>query len=117
MGCDRIVQLLNMDWQRDGEEAAINRKIVAHIRSCPLCRHGLVRLSVDLLSATMLTCEQCSTSFPAYYEATRPNYPLVTMSPQQIAEIARHLSSCPSCHEEYEELVSLGELEETREFF
>lgn len=113
MGCDRIVQLLNMDWQRDGEEAAVNRKIVAHIHSCPLCRHGLVRLSIDLLSANMLTCDQCSTSFPAYYEATRPSYPLVTMPPHQIAEVARHLSSCPSCHEEYEELVTLGELEET----
>ncbi|MBA2392816.1 MAG: hypothetical protein H0V70_08720 [Ktedonobacteraceae bacterium] len=101
-----------MDWQRDGDEAAINRKIVAHIHSCPLCHHGLVRLTMNLLSADLLTCDQCCNSFPDYYEATRPNYPLVTMPPQQIAEVARHLSSCPSCREEYEELVSLGELEE-----
>ncbi|MBV9710502.1 MAG: hypothetical protein JO011_06285 [Ktedonobacteraceae bacterium] len=115
MGCDRILQLLKKDWQGDGEEVAINRKIVAHIRSCPLCCHGLVRLSVDLLNGDRLTCDQCSLRFPDYYEATRPSYPLVKMPPQQIAEIARHLSNCPSCHEEYEELVLLGELEERKE--
>jgi hypothetical protein len=117
MGCTRIAQLLNMHWQGEGEEAAINRKIVAHIRSCPLCCHGLVRLSIDLLSGDMLTCDQCSIHFPEYYEATRPSYPLVKMFPQRIAEVARHLSNCPSCHEEYEELVLLGELEERKEFF
>ena len=115
MGCNRIVQLLNMGWQGDGEEAAINRKIVAHIRSCSLCGHGLVRLSIDLLNEDVLTCDQCSTCFPDYYEATRPSYPLIKMSPRQIAEVARHLSNCPSCHEEYEELLLLGELEERKE--
>ena len=115
MGCNRILQLLKMDWQEDGEEVAINRKIVAHIRSCPICRYGLVRLSVDLLTGDMLTCDQCSARFPDYYEATRPSYSLVKMSTQQIAEVARHLANCPSCHEEYEELVLLAELEERKE--
>lgn len=117
MGCDRILQLLKMNWQRDGEEVAINGKIIAHIRSCPICHHGLVHLSVDLLTGDTLTCDQCCTRFPAYYEATRPTYPLVKMLPRQIAEVARHLGNCPSCHEEYEELVLLGELEERKELF
>lgn len=117
MGCNRIVQLLNMNWQGDGEGAAINRKIVAHVRSCPLCCHGLVHLSIDLLNGNMLTCDQCSTRFPDYYEATRPSYPLIKMPPHQIAEVARHLGNCASCHEEYEELVLLGELEERKELF
>ncbi len=117
MGCDRILQLLKMNCQRDGEEVAINRKIIAHIRSCPICHHGLVRLSVDLLTGDMLACDQCCARFPDYYEATRPIYPLVKMPPHQIAEVARHLGNCPSCHEEYEELVLLGELEERKELF
>jgi hypothetical protein len=37
------------------------------------------------------------------------------MPPHQIAEVARHLGNCPSCHEEYEELVLLAELEERKE--
>ncbi len=114
MGCDRILQLLKMNWHGDGGEAAINSKIIAHIRSCPICHHGLVRLSIDVLTSDMLTCDQCCTRFPAYYEATRPAYPLVTMPPDQIAEVARHLGNCPTCHEEYEELVLLAELEERK---
>ncbi len=115
MGCDRILQLLKMNWQGDGEAVAIDRKIVAHIRSCPICYHGLVRLSMDLLSSDLLNCDQCCTCFPDYYEATRSSYPLVKMPPHQIATVARHLSNCTSCHEEYEELVLLAELEERKE--
>ncbi len=117
MGCDRILPLLKMNWQGDGEEGVINRRIIAHIRSCPICHHGLVRLSVDLLIRDLLSCGECCIRFPAYYEATRPTYPLVKMPPRQIAEVARHLGNCPSCHEEYEELVLLGELEERKELF
>jgi hypothetical protein len=115
MGCDRILQLLKMDGQGDGEEAAIDRKIVAHIHSCPLCHYGLVRLSLNLLTSDLLTCDQCCMYFPAYYEATRSSYPLVKMPARQIADVARHIGNCPSCHEEYEELVLLAELEERKE--
>jgi len=115
MGCDRILQLLNTDWWTDEVDMATSRNVVAHIRSCHLCHHGLVRLSRALLSKDMLSCDQCRARFPDYYEATRPIYPLVEMPELQIAEGARHLGGCPSCHEEYEELVSLSELEERHE--
>lgn len=63
----------------------------------------------------MLSCDQCRARFPDYYEATRPVYPLVAMPEQQIAEVARHLGGCPTCHEEYADLVLLSELEERGE--
>ena len=113
MGCDRIAQLLNTDWQTEDVDSTTS--VVAHIRSCPLCHHGLVFLSHALLSKDMLSCDQCRARFPAYYEATRPAYPLVAMPEQQIAEVARHLGDCPTCHEEYEDLVLLSELEERGE--
>jgi hypothetical protein len=34
------------------------------------------------------------------------------MKDDELAEMAFHLSHCASCHEEYEELVLLSELEE-----
>jgi hypothetical protein len=113
MGCDRIAQLLNTDWQ--AEDVDRTTSVVAHIRSCPLCHHGLVFLSHALLSKDMLSCDQCRACFPDYYEATRPVYPLVDMPEQQIAEVARHLGGCPTCHEEYADLVLLSELEERGE--
>jgi len=115
MGCDRIAQLLNIDWQTEEVDMTTYRDVVAHIRSCPLCRHGLIFLSRALLSEDTLSCDQCRARFPDYYEATRPTYPLVDMPEQQIAEVARHLGGCPSCHREYEDLVLLSELEERGE--
>lgn len=117
MSCDRILQLLNADWQTDEVDTTTSRDVVAHIRSCPLCQHGLVFLSYALLSKDTLSCAQCRTRFPDYYEATRPTYPLVDIPEQHIAEVARHLGGCPSCHGEYEELVLLSELEERGELF
>jgi len=116
MGCNRILQLLNIDdRQTCEEEDATSRKIAAHIRTCSHCHYGLVRLSTDLLSNDILSCEWCRTCFADYYEATHPTYPLVKMPASQIAAVVRHLIGCPSCYEEYEELVFLAKLEESGE--
>jgi len=110
MGCSELHQLLmHTNWQ--GNERLSN-VIVSHIRTCPQCDHGLVRLFEVIITDDTLSCEQCRSRFPDYYEATRPVYPLVEMSAKEMAQVAFHLSHCVSCHEQYEELVLLSELEE-----
>lgn len=115
MRCETLLQLLNIErWER--KDASTARSILAaHIRSCPLCQQKLVQLSDALVARTALTCDLCCLRLPAYYEATRPEYPLVELSEIEMAEIAVHLSRCPSCHDVYEELVLLSELEERDE--
>jgi len=112
MACEELLKLLNTDWRGNQSESSC---IVTHIRSCSLCCHGLVRLTKELVASDPLSCEQCRSRFPAYYEATRPEYPLVEMTDEELAEIAFHLSHCAACHEEYEQLVLLSELEERNE--
>jgi hypothetical protein len=107
--CNELHRLLQMDWR---EDIRLSSAIAAHIRSCPRCRTGLVRLAYDLTLDDPLTCEQCRSHFPNYYEATRPEYPLVQMPDNEIAQVAFHLSHCADCQEEYEVLVLLAELEE-----
>jgi len=75
----------------------------------------LVLLVEALIANDPLSCDQCRARFPAYYEATRLDYPLIEMEDAEMAEMAFHLSHCASCHEEYEQLVLLSELEERNE--
>ncbi len=116
MGCDELRQLLlHTKWR---ENDGLSNCIVTHIRTCPHCEHGLIRLVEALIadeSFDPLSCDQCRSRFPDYYEATRPEYALVEMSNLEMAQVAFHLSHCVSCHEEYEELVLLSELEERDE--
>lgn len=116
-GCQELLQLLDTNWRDD--EAASSR-IATHIRSCPCCYHGMVRLAEELLPDVHhpLSCDECQWQLPDYYEATRPadEYPLVAMAPTDLAAVAFHLSHCATCHEEYEELVRLSELEERGEW-
>jgi len=115
MRCDKLLQLLNTEGWEKGENPLLCSSIAFHIRSCANCVHGVIRLSTALLIADMLTCEQCRAYFPAYYETTRPDFPLTSLPDQVIAVIVRHLASCATCNEEYEELVLLAELEERDE--
>ena len=112
MGCEELRQLLNTHWRGND---SLSSWIATHVRSCTHCHHGLVRLTEALIADDPLSCDQCRTRFPVYYEATRPEYPLVQMKDAELAETAFHLSHCASCHEEYEELVLLSELEERNE--
>ena len=112
MGCEELRQLLNTPWRGND---SLSSCIVTHVRSCRHCHHGLVRLTEALIADDPLSCGQCRARFPAYYEATRPEYPLIEMEDAELAEMAFHLSHCASCHEEYEQLVLLSELEERNE--
>ena len=112
MGCHELRQLLESDWR---ENDTICGTIVAHIQVCPHCKHGIVRLACDLLQEDPLSCEQCRQHFPAYYDATRRDYPLVAMTNTALAGMAYHLSHCDACREEYTMLVLLSELEERDE--
>ena len=112
MACDELRRLLVTDW-RDDE--SMSRCIATHIRTCRNCHHGLVHLREALDTDDALTCDQCRAEFPAYYEATRPAYPLVEMADKEMAQVAFHLSQCDKCHEEYEVLLLLAELEERDE--
>jgi hypothetical protein len=116
MGCDELRQLLlYTDWR---ENDSLSNCVVTHMRTCPHCHHGQVRFIETLIGDDPfdpLSCDQCRSCFPDYYEATRPEYPLVTMPNAELAQVAFHLSHCASCHEEYEELVLLSGLEERDE--
>jgi NMD protein affecting ribosome stability and mRNA decay len=109
MRCEELRLLLNI---YEGEDDMTSDFIAAHIRSCQTCNKGIERLSKVLITNDELTCEQCRSRFPAYYEATRPDYPLVEMSNIELAEVALHLGQCASCKEQYEMLVFLSEIEE-----
>jgi hypothetical protein len=115
MRCETLLQLLNIDgWERE-EASSAGSAISAHMSSCPLCQHKIVQLSDALAERYALTCDQCCQRLPTYYEATRPEYPLVELSEVEMTEIAVHLSRCSSCQNLYEELVLLAELEERDE--
>ncbi len=112
MRCDELRHLLNIYRE---ESDIVNDLIVTHIRSCRACNHGIELLGNVLITNDPLTCEECRSRFPAYYEATRPDYPLVEMSNIEQAEVALHLGNCASCKEQYRMFVLLSELEERDE--
>lgn len=112
MVCDQLLQLLGTDWRRNTKHSGC---IAAHIRSCSHCHNGQIQCSEALIANDRLNCEQCRERFPAYYEATRPECPLVKMADIELIETALHLSHCTNCYEEYTTLVLLSELEERNE--
>jgi len=111
MGCDELRHLLNMYHKEPDIAFGL---IATHIRSCPICSHGIERIAADLLADKNddLTCEQYQALFPTYYEATRPEYFLAEMPDVEMARIALHLGSCAACRDQYESFVLLSELEE-----
>ncbi len=113
MGCTELRRLLmHTDWR---ESESSSSCIASHIRTCPHCRRGLVHLSRAIITDDPLSCEQSRARFPDYYEATRPEYPLVEIANEEMAQMAYHLSHCASCNREYRELALLSELEERNE--
>jgi hypothetical protein len=114
MGCDELRRLMSI-YQKEPDIAS--GLIATHVRSCPICSHGIERLAVDLhvVDNDDRTCEQYRALFPTYYEATRPEYPLAEMSDIEMARMALHLGSCSACRDQYESFVLLSELEERDE--
>ena len=115
MRCETLLQLLNIDRWESEEASTARNALSAHMRSCPLCQHKIAQLSNALAERYAITCDQCCQRLPIYYEATRPEHPLAELSEVEMTEIAVHLSRCASCHNVYEELVLLAELEERDE--
>lgn len=102
--CNQLYQLLTTQWQ---DAQLLDEALASHIRTCPLCERGLLRLARELL-----TCEACRLRFPDFYEATHPDYALVDMPEHEMARVAYHLSHCAHCRSEYQELVMLWRMEE-----
>ena len=112
MVCNQLLQLWAADWRENKIRSSC---IAAHIRSCSHCRNGQIHLSEALIACDKLTCAECRAHFPSYYEATRPECPLVEMPDVELIETALHISHCANCHEDYRMLVLLSELEERNE--
>jgi predicted anti-sigma-YlaC factor YlaD len=113
MGCQELLQLLNTDQQIGGENGSARPGVAAHIRACPSCRRGILQLSSELIAGDVLSCEQCRARFPAYYEATHPEYRFIEMDEEEVREVVIHLGRCAECREEYEVLVELWKMEES----
>src|SRR5579863_1799074 len=109
MECNRLYQLLTTNW---GEDQQATVDIADHIRTCPICQRGLMRLAGELVTEDALSCEECQSRLPDYYEATHHEYSLVAMPDRAVAQVAFHLGQCAACREEYEELTLLWRLEE-----
>lgn len=112
MNCLELRRLLASDWC---ENEATRATISAHISACSHCRYGLSQLVRDVLVDEELSCEQSRRLFPAFYEATRRDHPLVEMDDTTMARMVSHLSHCESCRKEYSMLVCISELEERGE--
>jgi hypothetical protein len=112
MRCDELHHLFSI---YAGENDILSDLIITHVRFCRTCNLGIEVLSKVLINNDALSCEECRSRFPSYYEATRPDYSLVEMSNIELAEVALHLGNCASCREQYEILVLLSEMEERDE--
>jgi uncharacterized protein YbaR (Trm112 family) len=113
MACTHLAALLRETDRQDLTGQA--GPIAAHIRACPDCNLGLERLTRELLGPSSLSCDECRAHFPAYYEATREDHPLVKISDTDYIEVTLHLVSCAACREQYEVLLLLSEAEESGE--
>nr|BBH91123.1 hypothetical protein KTC_58740 [Thermosporothrix sp. COM3] len=90
-------------------------KLFAHIETCPICSRNAEGLFGALEEKQSITCERCSSSLPAYYDALHFKEVSEALSENEMLEIERHLAACDRCQEIYEGLVLLAELEERDE--
>jgi hypothetical protein len=97
------------------EPARFLAPLAAHIRVCPRCRHGLLFPAGLLPEIASLSCSGCSDILPAYYEATHPDHPQVTMQPVELTQVTMHLGQCSACCEIWGALVQLSLVEEEGE--
>jgi NMD protein affecting ribosome stability and mRNA decay len=115
MRCETLLHLLNIDGWGNGKASASRSALSAHIHTCLLCQEKVAQLVEALAMRSTLTCDLCARRLPEYYEATRPEYPLVELSEVEMLEVFVHLDGCSSCRDIYDELVLLSELEERDE--
>ncbi len=111
MGCEELYYLLTFYKRREDRDIAY-QLIATHVRSCQSCARGLPHLTPTMVSLDALSCEVCRALFPDYYEATHPDHPQVRLPDLAIAEITLHLGRCLDCHQQYDALIALSEMEE-----
>ncbi len=111
MRCQQLQRLLRSDNKTTMYDEHTEH-LAAHLRTCPRCQHGITRLSEALIANDTLSCDQCRQRLPSYYEALRPEYPLVKLSEQELREIIVHLGHCVSCQDDYRFLATVAEMEE-----
>lgn len=111
MRCDELYHLLTNYTRREDRDIAY-QLIATHVRLCRSCARGLPRLTPILVSLDALTCAECRVLFPRYYEATHPDHPQVALPDLAIAEVTLHLGRCLDCHQEYDALMAVSEMEE-----
>lgn len=110
MKCEHLHHLLEADRATPSEKNT--SLLAAHLRTCPRCRQGIERLSQALIRNDTLSCDQCRHMLPSYYEAIRPQYPLVEMAELEMKAILIHLSHCAECQDDYRFLAMVAEVEE-----
>jgi hypothetical protein len=113
IACAGSEVLLHIGREREPVECL--KLLAAHVRVCLRCRHGLLPLATPLPGMTSLSCGACCSLLPAYYEATHPEHPQVTMQPAELAQVAWHLGQCQACCEIWGALVQFSVLEEEGE--
>lgn len=111
MRCDELSYLSALFERRAGRDI-LYQSIATHVRACPACARGLSQLAPSLPSLDSLPCEDCRARFPGYYEATHPDHPQVMLPDVAIAEVAIHLGHCHACHDQYEALLEVAQMEE-----
>ena len=111
MRCAEFYRLLNIFWREEDRETGTSL-ISTHIHGCPVCAHGLDELAQALLAIDDLSCEQCQSRFPTYYEAAHPDYPLAAMPGSEMIAVSLHLGQCAACREQYLALEQVSQMEE-----
>lgn len=115
MRCDELNRLLQVYRQNKDRDIAF-QLITSHILSCRSCARGLHQLTQELFALDILTCEQCRSRLPSYYEATHPDHPQIALPDTTIAEVALHMGHCHECSELFAALVEVSEMEERGEY-
>ncbi len=114
MKCLDLLTLLTPEEYGERWKKETYQKLASHIRTCAVCKQGVVRLSEVVIAEDVLSCDVCRARLPDYYEAMFPVDTSSQVTNVDIVKVALHLGRCVSCAEEYSVLVNLWEMEEQR---
>lgn len=116
MECQALQRFLKSAWWLTGDKKKSDEQqisttfLAAHLSSCPVCQKNLEQLSKDIFAEDALTCEECCSLLPKYYEEIHPlegdtHTPLLSTS--GCIEVTIHLNTCTSCRTSYRVLAKL----------
>ena len=116
MECQALQSFLKSAWwvtenkKKSDEQQISNTFLSAHLSSCPVCQENLGHLSKDIFAENALTCEECCSLLPKYYEEIHPlegdTHPSL-LSTSDCIEVTIHLNTCISCRASYHVLTKL----------